>query len=117
MGNTTKMSARARIDALVDANSFVEIGAMITKRATDFNMDEKEVPADGVITGYGVIGDNLVFVYSQDASAMNGSSRTSPSTVLVISTPAPPINAPEPPVASERASALFCCALTDTLPP
>lgn len=72
MGNATNMSARARIEALVDKNSFVEIGAQITKRSTDFNMGEKDVPADGVITGYGVIGEDLVFVYSQDASAMNG---------------------------------------------
>lgn len=73
MSNSTKMSARERIESLVDANSFVEIGGMITKRNTDFNMQEKTVPADGVITGYGVIDDNLVYVYSQDASAMNGS--------------------------------------------
>ncbi len=73
MSNATKMSAKARIDALVDANSFVEIGADITKRSTDFNEDVKEVPADGVITGYGTIDENLVFVYSQDAEAMNGS--------------------------------------------
>ena len=72
MSSMTKMSAKARIEALVDANSFVEIGAMVTKRSTDFNMDAKEVPADGVITGYGVIGEDLVFVYSQDASGMNG---------------------------------------------
>ena len=73
MSSTTKLSARARIEALVDANSFVEIGAQVTKRSTDFNMGAKEVPADGVITGYGVIGEDLVFVYSQDAEAMNGS--------------------------------------------
>lgn len=73
MSNSTKMSARERIEALVDANSFVEIGSMVTKRSTDFNMQEKAVPADGVITGYGVIDDNLVYVYSQDATAMNGS--------------------------------------------
>lgn len=73
MSNSTKMSARERIESLVDANSFVEIGSMVTKRNTDFNMQEKAVPADGVITGYGVIDDNLVYVYSQDAAAMNGS--------------------------------------------
>ena len=73
MGNTAKMSARERIEALVDANSFVEIGSMVTKRNTDFNMQEKAVPADGVITGYGVIDSNLVYVYSQDVTAMNGS--------------------------------------------
>lgn len=73
MSNTAKMSARQRIEALVDANSFVEIGGLITKRNTDFNMREKAVPADGVITGYGVVNSNLVYVYSQDATAMNGS--------------------------------------------
>lgn len=73
MGNSATMSAKARIEALVDANSFVEIGGMITKRNTDFNMQEKAVPADGVITGYGVIDSNLVFVYSQDVTALNGS--------------------------------------------
>ena len=72
MSDTTKLSARARIDALVDANSFVEIGGLVTARATDFNMGANQIPADGVITGYGVIGEDLVFVYSQDAQAMNG---------------------------------------------
>ncbi len=73
MSNSAKMSARQRIEALVDANSFVEIGGLVTKRNTDFNMQEKEVPADGVITGYGVIDSGLVYVYSQDVTALNGS--------------------------------------------
>ena len=73
MSNSAKMSARQRIESLVDANSFVEIGALVTKRNTDFNMQEKAVPADGVITGYGVINSGLVYVYSQDVTAMNGS--------------------------------------------
>ncbi len=73
MSNSANMSARQRIDALVDANSFVEIGGLVTKRNTDFNMQEKAVPADGVITGYGVIDSNLVYVYSQDAAALKGS--------------------------------------------
>lgn len=72
MSNTAQLSARERINSLLDDNSFVEIGAMVTKRSTDFNLLEKEVPADGVITGYGVIGNKPVYVYSQDASAMNG---------------------------------------------
>ena len=46
---------------------------MITKRNTDFNMQEKAVPADGVITGYGVVNSNLVYIYSQDVTALNGS--------------------------------------------
>ncbi len=73
MSNSAKMSARQRIEALVDANSFVEIGGLVTKRNTDFNMREKAVPADGVITGYGVIDSELVYVYSQDVTALNGS--------------------------------------------
>lgn len=73
MSNSATLSARERIESLVDANSFVEIGGMVTKRNTDFNMQEKAVPADGVITGYGIVDSDLVYVYSQDVTAMNGS--------------------------------------------
>lgn len=72
MGNTTKNAAGNRIMTLLDAGSFVEIGGAVTARNTDFNMQDKETPADGVITGYGVIDGNLVYVYSQDASVLNG---------------------------------------------
>ncbi len=72
MSNSNTMSAKDRIASLVDENSFVELGAGITKRSIDFNMQEKSVPADGVITGYGLIQNNPVYVYSQDASALNG---------------------------------------------
>lgn len=72
MSNSNTMSAKDRIASLVDENSFVELGAGITKRSTDFNMQEKSVPADGVITGYGLIQNKPVYVYSQDASALNG---------------------------------------------
>ena len=72
MSNTTPVSARARIDAILDDSSFVEIGAGVRARATDFNMTENAAPSDGVITGYGVINGNLVYVYSQDATIMNG---------------------------------------------
>lgn len=73
MSNTAQNSASKRINALLDENSFVEIGSAITARATDFNMQDKETPADGVVTGYGVIDGNLVYVYSQDASVLGGS--------------------------------------------
>ncbi|MGN0514946.1 MAG: acyl-CoA carboxylase subunit beta [Lachnospiraceae bacterium] len=73
MSNTAQGSARSRIEALLDDNSFVEIGAMVTARTTNFNLQTKDTPADGVITGYGVIDGNLVYVYSQDASVLNGS--------------------------------------------
>lgn len=65
--------ASQRIAALLDDNSFVEIGAMVTARATDFNLKQTETPSDGCVTGYGVIDGNLVYVYSQDASVLGGS--------------------------------------------
>lgn len=73
MSSTAQLSARERITSLLDDNSFVEVGAFVTKRSTDFNLQQKEAPADGVITGYGVIDGNLVYVYSQDASSLGGS--------------------------------------------
>lgn len=73
MSNITMTSAAGnRITSLLDAGSFVEIGGAVTARATDFNMQEKETPGDGVITGYGVIDGNLVYVYSQNAAVLNG---------------------------------------------
>ncbi|MBB5265146.1 acetyl-CoA carboxylase carboxyltransferase component [Catenibacillus scindens] len=72
MSNLKQLSARERINLLLDDNSFVEIGAFVHARSTDFNMTSIDTPADGVITGYGVIDGNLVYVYSQDASVMNG---------------------------------------------
>lgn len=72
MSTTAKVSASNRITALLDDNSFVEIGSLVKARNTDFNMQQKETPADGVITGYGVIDGNLAYVYSQDATVLNG---------------------------------------------
>lgn len=71
MSNTSQASER--IKSLLDDNSFVEIGELVTARNTDFNMKQTETPSDGVVTGYGVIDGGLVYVYSQDASVMNGS--------------------------------------------
>lgn len=72
MSNATPSLAGTRITSLLDANSFVEIGKSVTARSTDFNMTETKAPSDGVITGSGVIDGNLVYVYSQDASVLNG---------------------------------------------
>ena len=69
---STTSKASQRITALLDDNSFVEIGGLVTARATDFNLKPNETPSDGCITGYGVINGNLVYVYSQDASVLNG---------------------------------------------
>lgn len=70
--NATGNPASRRIAALLDEGSFVEIGGAVTARNTDFNLQAKETPSDGVITGYGVIDGNLVYVYSQDATVLKG---------------------------------------------
>ena len=71
--STSTSSASQRIEALLDEKSFVEIGAKVTARATDFNLKQHDTPSDGVITGYGTIEGNRVYVYSQDASVIGGS--------------------------------------------
>ena len=72
MSNTAQSPASRRIEGLLDGNSFVEIGGQVTARSTDFNMQQSKCPSDGVVTGYGLIDGNLVYVYSQDASVLNG---------------------------------------------
>ena len=62
MSNTAQTLASGRIAALLDENSFVEIGAAVTARATDFNMNNTDTPSDGVITGYGLINESLCTV-------------------------------------------------------
>ena len=70
--NATENSASRRIATLLDEGSFVEIGGAVTARSTTFILQEKAAPSDGVITGYGVIDGNLVYVYSQDADVLGG---------------------------------------------
>ena len=70
--STAQNLAGTRISSLLDENSFVEIGGQITARNTDFNLSAQKTPSDGVITGYGLIDGNLVYVYSQDVSVLNG---------------------------------------------
>lgn len=72
MSNKLSLSASDRISSLLDDSSFVEVGAYVTARSTDFNMQENDTPKDGVITGYGVINGKLVYVYSQDAKVLGG---------------------------------------------
>lgn len=73
MSNSAEKSAIKRISALFDENSFVEIGGLVSARSTDFNLQDTQTPGDGVVTGYGVIDGNLVYVFSQDASVLGGS--------------------------------------------
>ncbi|HBF43749.1 MAG TPA: methylmalonyl-CoA carboxyltransferase [Desulfobacteraceae bacterium] len=68
-----KMTARERIDYLLDKGSFEEIDKFVVHRCHDFGMDRKKIPGDGVVTGYGTISGRLVFVFSQDFTVFGGS--------------------------------------------
>jgi propionyl-CoA carboxylase beta chain len=68
-----KLTARERLDLLLDKNSFEEIGALIKHRSTDFGMGKMHYPGDGVVTGYGTINGRLVYVFSQDFTVFGGS--------------------------------------------
>lgn len=72
MSSNNASLAIQRIAKLVDENSFMETGSLVTARSTDFNLSAEKAPSDGVITGHGLIDGNLVFIYSQDASVLNG---------------------------------------------
>lgn len=68
-----KLTARERIEVLVDPDSFEEYGMFVETRTNDFGMDTKKIPGDGVVTGHGTINGRLVFIYSQDFTVMGGS--------------------------------------------
>ncbi|MDR0971878.1 MAG: acyl-CoA carboxylase subunit beta [Bacteroidales bacterium] len=68
-----KLTARERIDLLLDENSFEEFDMFVTHRCTDFGMEKKVVLSDGVVTGYGTIDGRLVYVFSQDFTVFGGS--------------------------------------------
>lgn len=68
-----KLTARERIEKLLDKGSFVEIGKFVTHRCTDFGMDKQKYLGDGIVTGYGRINNRLVYVYAQDFTVFGGS--------------------------------------------
>ena len=68
-----KMTARERLMELFDENSFVETGLFVQHRCTNFGMDKKEVPGEGVVTGYGTIDGRLVYAAAQDFTVIGGS--------------------------------------------
>src|SRR6056300_276766 len=68
-----KLTARERIDLLLDEDSFEEWDAFVEHRCTDFGMEEQKIPGDGVVTGYGTVNGRVVFVYSQDFTVFGGS--------------------------------------------
>src|SRR5437016_2059946 len=68
-----KMTARERLEVLLDPGSFVELDRFVTHRATDFGLDEQKVLGDGVVTGWGRVEGRLVYVFSQDFTVFGGS--------------------------------------------
>ena len=68
-----KLTARERLDVLLDENSFEEYDMFVTHRCTDFGMEKTKIPGDGVVTGWGTINGRLVYVYAQDFTVLGGS--------------------------------------------
>lgn len=68
-----KMTARERIETLLDKGTFVEIDKFVTHRCTNFGMDKHKIPGDGVVSGYGKIDGRQVFVYAYDFTVYGGS--------------------------------------------
>lgn len=68
-----KLTARERLNLLFDPHTFVEMNQLAESQAVDFGMQQKKVPGDGVVIGYGAIEGRLVFAYAQDATVLGGS--------------------------------------------
>src|ERR1700691_253259 len=68
-----KLTARERIDLLLDPGSFIEIGRFVTHRCVDFGMEQQKVLGDGVVTGHGLVDGRKVFVFAQDFTVFGGS--------------------------------------------
>jgi len=68
-----KYTARERIEMLLDPGTFVEIDRLKTHRCTDFEMDQKKIPGDGVVTGYGKVDGRTIYVFAQDFTVFGGS--------------------------------------------
>ena len=68
-----KLTARERLEKLFDSGTFVETGAFVKHRAINFDMEKKDAPLEGVITGYGQISGKLTYAFSQDFNVLNGS--------------------------------------------
>jgi propionyl-CoA carboxylase beta chain len=68
-----KLSARERLELLLDEDSFIELDRFVTHRSTDFGLEDQRILGDGVVTGYGTILGRLVYVFSQDFTVFGGS--------------------------------------------
>ncbi len=71
--NKGKLTARERIELLLDDQTFEEIGKFVTHRSTDFGLDKQKILGDGVVTGYGRINSRLIYIFSQDFTVFGGS--------------------------------------------
>ena len=68
-----KLSARERLDVLLDPGSFVELDRFVEHRSNDFGLDRQRIPGDGVVTGYGKVDGRTVYLFSQDFTVFGGS--------------------------------------------
>ncbi|MDF2570959.1 MAG: pccB, partial [Sporomusa sp.] len=68
-----KLTARERVEKLLDPGTFVELDQFITHRCTNFGMEQQEAPGEGVVTGYGTVEGRLVYVFAQDFTVIGGS--------------------------------------------
>src|SRR5438874_13509029 len=68
-----KLTARERLDVLLDEGSFEEYDMYVTHRATEFGMADQKIAGDGVVTGWGTINGRMVYVFSQDFTVLGGS--------------------------------------------
>jgi propionyl-CoA carboxylase beta chain len=68
-----KLTAHERVELLLDPGSFLELDALVTHRCRDFGMQDKQIPGDGVVCGYGTIDGRLVYVFAQDFTVFGGS--------------------------------------------
>ena len=67
-----KLTARERLDLLLDKDSFVELDLLVEHRCSNFGMDKVEAPGEGVVTGYGTIDSRLVYVFAHDFTVIGG---------------------------------------------
>src|SRR5580692_1983094 len=90
-----KLSARERVELLLDEGSFEETDRLVTHRCTDFGMQEKRIPGDGFVTGYGRIDGRTVFVFAQDFTVFGGSlSETNAAKIVKVMETAMRVGAP-----------------------
>ncbi len=68
-----KLTARERVELLLDPGTFVEVDRLVQHRCRDFGMEEQRIPGDGVVTGHGLVGGRRVFVFAQDFTVFGGS--------------------------------------------